>query len=126
MHTKRLGDMLLETGLITEEQLGEALKYQAQEKERLGTTPDPAWHRIYRSLEGGYHAGNVQICTKEPGEKDECGSGPCFQGSALSGDGGSIELHGDRGGKAHLKKEDRADDRVGTGGETCHQCFIRK
>ena len=113
--------MLLEAGLITEEQLGEALKYQAQEKERLGTTlvkhnyiteytADPAWHRIYRSLEGGYHAGNVQICTKEPGEKDECGSGPCFQGSALSGDGGSIELHGDRGGKAHLKKEDRADD----------------
>ena len=38
MHTKRLGDMLLEAGLITEEQLGEALKYQAQEKERLGTT----------------------------------------------------------------------------------------
>ena len=37
MHTKRLGDMLLEAG-ITEEQLGEALKYQAQEKERLGTT----------------------------------------------------------------------------------------
>lgn len=35
MHTKRLGDMLLEAGLITEEQLGEALKYQAQEKERL-------------------------------------------------------------------------------------------
>ena len=30
--------MLLEAGLITEEQLGEALKYQAQEKERLGTT----------------------------------------------------------------------------------------
>ena len=38
MHTKRLGDMLPEAGLITEEQLGEALKYQAQEKERLGTT----------------------------------------------------------------------------------------
>ena len=38
MHTKRLGDMLLEAGLITEEQLGEALKYQAQEKERRGTT----------------------------------------------------------------------------------------
>lgn len=38
MHTKRLGDMLLEAGLITQEQLGEALKYQAQEKERLGTT----------------------------------------------------------------------------------------
>ena len=38
MHTKRLGDMLLEAGLITEEQLGEALKYQAQEKERLGPT----------------------------------------------------------------------------------------
>lgn len=38
MHTKRLGAMLLEAGLITEEQLGEALKYQAQEKERLGTT----------------------------------------------------------------------------------------
>lgn len=36
--TKRLGDMLPEAGLITEEQLGEALKYQAQEKERLGTT----------------------------------------------------------------------------------------
>lgn len=32
--------MLLEAGLITEEQLGEALKYQAQEKERLGTTLD--------------------------------------------------------------------------------------
>ena len=30
--------MLLEAGLITEEQLGEALKYQAQEKDRLGTT----------------------------------------------------------------------------------------
>ena len=30
--------MLPEAGLITEEQLGEALKYQAQEKERLGTT----------------------------------------------------------------------------------------
>lgn len=30
--------MLLEAGLITEEQLGKALKYQAQEKERLGTT----------------------------------------------------------------------------------------
>lgn len=30
--------MLLEAGLITQEQLGEALKYQAQEKERLGTT----------------------------------------------------------------------------------------
>ena len=38
MHTKRLGDMLPEAGLITQEQLGEALKYQAQEKERLGTT----------------------------------------------------------------------------------------
>ena len=38
MHTKRLRDMFLEAGLITEEQLDEALKYQAQEKERLGTT----------------------------------------------------------------------------------------
>ena len=30
MHTKRLGDMLPEAGLITEEQLGEELKYQEQ------------------------------------------------------------------------------------------------
>lgn len=38
MHTKRLGDMLIEAGLITQDQLMEALKYQAQEKDRLGTT----------------------------------------------------------------------------------------
>lgn len=38
MRTKRLGDMLLELGLITEGQLKEALDYQAKEKERLGTT----------------------------------------------------------------------------------------
>ncbi len=38
MRTKRLGDMLIELGLITEEQLKEALEYQAEEKDRLGTT----------------------------------------------------------------------------------------
>ncbi|MFQ8841625.1 MAG: hypothetical protein ACLR8P_12635 [Clostridium fessum] len=32
MRTKRLGDMLLELGLITEGQLKEALDYQAKEK----------------------------------------------------------------------------------------------
>lgn len=36
MHTKRLGDLLIELGLITQEQLQEALQFQ--EKERLGTT----------------------------------------------------------------------------------------
>ena len=133
--------MLLEAGLITEEQLGEALKYQAQEKERLGTTLVKHNYitekqlidtlRIQLGIEY-IDLSKVDITPEmsryvpKPGENDECGSGPCFQGSALSGDGGSIELHGDRGGKAHLKKEDRADDRVGTGGETCHQCFIRK
>ena len=38
MRTKRLGDMLLELGLITPEQLTEALEFQAKEKDRLGTT----------------------------------------------------------------------------------------
>ena len=38
MRTKRLGDMFIEQGLITEEQLEEALKYQAMEKDRLGAT----------------------------------------------------------------------------------------
>ena len=38
MRTKRLGDMLLELGLITGDQLKEALELQAREKDRLGTT----------------------------------------------------------------------------------------
>ena len=38
MRTKRLGDMFIEQGLITKEQLEEALKYQAMEKDRLGAT----------------------------------------------------------------------------------------
>ena len=38
MRTKRLGDMFIEQGLITKEQLEEALKYQAVEKDRLGAT----------------------------------------------------------------------------------------
>ena len=37
MRTKRLGDMLLELGLITQDQLKEALEFQAKEKDRLGT-----------------------------------------------------------------------------------------
>lgn len=37
MRTKRLGDMLLELGLITQDQLKEALDFQSREKERLGT-----------------------------------------------------------------------------------------
>ena len=35
MRTKRLGDMLLELGLITEGQLKEALDYHVMEIERL-------------------------------------------------------------------------------------------
>ena len=132
--------MLLEAGLITEEQLGEALKYQAQEKERLGTTLVKHNYitekqlidtlRIQLGIEY-IDLSKVDI-TPEMSRyvpknlAKKMNVVPCFQGSALSGNGGSIELHGDRGGKAHLKKEDRADDRVGTGGETCHQCFIRK
>ena len=42
MRTKRLGDMLLELGLITEGQLKEALDYQAKEKERLGNNAGQA------------------------------------------------------------------------------------
>ena len=38
MRTKRLGDMHLELGLITEGQLKEAIDYQEKEKARLGTT----------------------------------------------------------------------------------------
>lgn len=38
MRTKRLGDMLIELGLLTEEQLKQALEFQAKEKDRLGTT----------------------------------------------------------------------------------------
>ena len=38
MKTKRLGDMLLEMNLISEDQLKEALAIQKQENERLGTT----------------------------------------------------------------------------------------
>lgn len=40
MRTKRLGDMLLELGLITEGQLKEALDYQA--KETSGNNADQA------------------------------------------------------------------------------------
>ena len=38
MRTKRLGDMLVEMNLLSEEQLQDALKVQRAEKERLGTT----------------------------------------------------------------------------------------
>ncbi len=38
MRTKRLGDMLVEMHLITEEQLQQALKIQKEERERLGAT----------------------------------------------------------------------------------------
>lgn len=38
MKNKRLGDMLIQRGLITEEQLGEALKKQKEEHKRLGQT----------------------------------------------------------------------------------------
>ncbi len=37
MRTKRLGDMLIELGLLTEEQLNQALEYQSKETDRLGT-----------------------------------------------------------------------------------------
>ena len=37
MRTKRLGDMLLEMGLITQEQLKQALEFQSREKGRLGS-----------------------------------------------------------------------------------------
>ena len=37
MRTKRLGDMLLELGLITQDQLKEALEFQSKEKDRLGS-----------------------------------------------------------------------------------------
>ena len=38
MAKKRIGDLLVETGLITEEQLEDALSYQKQTKKRLGDT----------------------------------------------------------------------------------------
>ena len=38
MKIKRLGDMLVETGLITEDQLSEALRIQKEEQDRLGST----------------------------------------------------------------------------------------
>ena len=38
MRTKRLGDMLVEMNLITEEQLQQALKIQKEEHDRLGAT----------------------------------------------------------------------------------------
>lgn len=38
MRTKRLGDMLIELGLLTNDQLKQALEIQAKEKDRLGTT----------------------------------------------------------------------------------------
>ena len=38
MRTKRLGDMLVEMSLITEEQLQQALKIQKEEHDRLGAT----------------------------------------------------------------------------------------
>lgn len=37
MRTKRLGDMLVELGLLTNDQLKEALEYQSKEKDRLGS-----------------------------------------------------------------------------------------
>ena len=43
MHTKRLGDMLLEAGLITEEQLGEALKIS-------GTGKKNDWERLWSNI----------------------------------------------------------------------------
>ena len=66
---KRLGDLLVEVGVITEEQLSTALEMQKNEKKgeklgnvliELGVTTDyggiaaAAWNREYRSLQYPY------------------------------------------------------------------------
>ena len=111
MRTKRLGDMLLELGLITEGQLKEALDYQAKEKERLGTTLVKHHYITEGQLIDALRMQlgidyidltrvdispeTVAFCAEKPGKEDDDRTGAYFQRPALSGNGGSAELHGD-------------------------------
>ena len=106
MRTKRLGDMLLELGLITEGQLKEALDYQAKEKERLGTTLVKHHYITEGQLIDALRMQlgidyidltrvDIAFCAEKPGKEDDDRTGAYFQRPALSGNGGSAELHGD-------------------------------
>ena len=76
MRTKRLGDMLIELGLLTNDQLKQALEFQAKEKDRLGTTLVKhnfiTEHQLIDALrmqldKNGYYTGNVLLCAEKPG-----------------------------------------------------------
>ena len=107
MRTKRLGDMLLELGLITKGQLKEALDYQAKEKERLGTTLVKHHYitegQLIDALRMQLGIDYIDLTRVDispelsrfvPKENDDR-TGAYFQRPALSGNGGSAELHGD-------------------------------
>ena len=112
MRTKRLGDMLLELGLITEGQLKEALDYQAKEKERLGTTLIKHHYitegQLIDALRMQLGIDYIDLtrvdispemsrfcAEKTLAKKSDDRTGAYFPRPALSGNGGSAELHGD-------------------------------
>ena len=107
MRTKRLGDMLLELGLITEGQLKEALDYQAKEKERLGTTLVKHHYitegQLIDALRMQLGIDYIDLTRVDISPELSRfvpknlakSTGAYFQRPALSGNGGSAELHGD-------------------------------
>ena len=120
MRTKRLGDMLIELGLLTNDQLKQALEFQAKEKDRLGTTLVKhnfiTEHQLIDALR--MQLGIDYIDLTKTDITPEMSSyvpknlaGACFQGPAVSGNGGSIKLHGCGGSPAYFQEAYCADDR---------------
>ena len=136
MRTKRLGDMLLELGLITQEQLKQALEFQSREKGRLGSiliehnfiTERQLIDALRMQLGIEYIdltkvdiAPEMSVCPEKSGKAHEHCAGAQLKGAAVSGHGRSAQLYGGGGGTAHFQEAYCADDRFGTGCPACHQ-----
>ena len=123
MRTKRLGDMLLELGLITQEQLKQALEFQSREKGRLGSILIEHNFITERQLIDALRMqlGIEYIDLTKSGKAHEHCAGAQLKGAAVSGHGRSAQLYGGGGGTAHVQEAYRADDRFGAGCPACHQ-----
>lgn len=137
MRTKRLGDMLLELGLITQEQLKQALEFQSREKGRLGSIliehnfiTERQLIDALRMLLGIEYIDLTKVdiapemsryVPKNLAKRMSIVPGAQLKGAAVSGHGRSAQLYGGGGGTAHFQEAYCADDRFGTGCPACHQ-----
>lgn len=142
MRTKRLGDMLLELGLITQDQLKEALEFQSKEKERLGTilikhnfiTEGQLIDALRMQLGIDYiDLTKIDIAPemsryvpKNLAKRMNVVPVRISKDQLFLAMADPLNFMAIEGGTAYFQEAHCADDRFGTGGKACHQRPLRQ